>query len=232
MTNPDSNGPEPEGVVAPWVQHAGWPFEKECWTERTSRQFEDATGDACDALDSDRPLEPALPAELPRTQKLYVLASLLILFLWSMPDGIVTANQWAQIDAYMAENERAKRKPSLDEQRTAIQEILAVEPAHSISFILITTMLERILQETAASRKSTEERPMSPPKTPRGTLRRMTTRAQGRPGPTLHEERSSSALARIFADVMIRTTGGEKAKKDQERRKTEAVEMFIKPGSL
>ena len=58
---------------APWIQHPGWPFDEDSWSEKDTPPFLDALSEACNALDEDRALDTSLPQELPRTQRLYVL---------------------------------------------------------------------------------------------------------------------------------------------------------------
>ena len=223
---------EPRGASdyaekAPWEDHPAWPFEEECWNERTTSQWETALSDACNALDCDESLEHSLPPELPRMQRLYVLCSFLMLFLHSMPDGIVTEELWSIIDAYLADKEKHKRKPSVEEERTAIQEILSQSPSHSISFVLITTMLERLLQEITATRKA-DEPPTSPGKRPAGTLRRMT--GLGRVPAAAPPEQRVPAMARNFAGHIVRCSApsNEKVKALQEKRRYELVEVFLR----
>ena len=215
---------------APWIQHPGWPFDEESWYERDTPQFLDALSEACNALDEDRPLGASLPKELPRAQRLYVLSNLLISLLTNMPDGVITTELWAKVDGYMAEIEKSKRHPNAEEQRTAIQEILAFSPSHSISFVLIISMLDRILQEISGIGKAKDEPPSSPTmKKAGGTLRRMTG-AFGKSTETSHRERAVAAWARIFADALVRvsTSGGKKPSSAQERRKRELLEIFLR----
>ena len=220
---------EPPGS-APWVQHPGWPFDKESWSERETAESIHAMSAACNALDEDTSFDNSLPQELPKSQRLYVLANLLLLFLTSMPDGVVTTDLWNKIEPYLIEGEKSKRRPTTEEQRTAIQEILALSPSHSISFILITTMLDRILQEIASTSKPKNDPPSSPTmKKIGGTLGRMTG-AFGKSTDTSHRPQATAAWARIFGDALIRlpTSGGKKASSAQERRKRELLEIFLK----
>ncbi|KAK5125557.1 hypothetical protein LTR85_000668 [Meristemomyces frigidus] len=224
----DSAAAPTDPAPPPWVERPAWPFDEQCWTERTTSHWLDALGDACNALDCDEPLEASLPGDLPKMQRLYVLASLLVLFLRSMPDGVITEDLWPKIDAYLAESEKARYKPSVDDERTAIQEILSEAPSHNISFILITSMLERSAQEIAGSRKVEEELPLSPTRRTAGALKRMA--HLGRLPVAPMKEQSGTAMARVFADVVIRapTVSGEKARGVQERRRVEVMEEFLK----
>lgn len=247
---PTDQGTDVSGPMsAPWVEHPAWPFERDQGVEHEAEQFHDALGFACDALDEDRPIEESLPVELPTLQKLYVLASLLLLLLESMPDGVISAELWSKIDTYLSETEKAKPKISIDNQRTAIQEVLATEPRHSISMILITSMIERILQElgaTAHSRRVSGE--TEPPTSPggrksgaaRGTIRRMAALGKGPISSAKDRETDQereTAMGKVFAGPMIRTSdrgGGvsEKQRAAVERRKIRLIEVFLKKEDL
>lgn len=212
---------------APWDEHAAWPFAEECWTERTTTHWIEAMSDACNALDEDKPLERSLPEDLPRIQRLYVLSSLLILFLRSMPDGVVPAEIWPQIENYLIEKDKAKTKPPYDDQRMAVQEILSSSPSHSISFILVISMLERMILERAGSVRNKEELP-SGPKKAGGALKKIAT--FGRVPQAPHKEQAGPALAKVFADPLIRSAsvGGDKARSAQQKRKADMIELFLR----
>lgn len=227
ITAVDSADASPPENTAPWDQHPAWPFAEACWTERTTTHWTAAMSEACNALDEDQPLEPSLPADLPRIQRLYVLSSVLILFLRSMPDGVVPAEIWPQAENYLIEKEKAKSKPANDDQRTAIQEILSQSPSHSISFVLITSMLERMILERAGTGRDLEDLPTSPKKAA-GALKKIAT--FGRVPQAPHKEQAGPAMAKVFADPLIRAeaAGGDKARSAQQRRKADLVEIFLR----
>ncbi|CAK4033126.1 related to inositol polyphosphate 5-phosphatase ocrl-1 [Lecanosticta acicola] len=238
--------PEP---IPPWDAHPGWPFEKECWAEKDTSHWMDAMSEACNALDDDQALEPSLPDDLPRIQRLYVLCSFLLLFLKSIPDGVITTTLWLEVEKYLAENEKAKRKLSIDDQRTAIQEILSPSPSHSISFVLVMGMLERMITERASaappphpagstgghsrnlSADSTTSQPLSPTRRAGGTLKRIITGKTPSPPPGASKrEAACMALATIFADAVVKApdVSGDKAKTALGRKKVESLEVFLR----
>ena len=235
---------------APWMTHPAWPFDADVWTEKSTGQWTEALGRGADALDTDSPIEAALPEDMPRLQRLYVLANLLVLFLESMPDGIITASLWSKLDAYLAETEKLKRKPSGEEQKTSIQEILSAEPSHSIAFVLITSMLERVIIETTATTHTSSSgharTNSDPPLTPSSgkkpsALRRMTGSLAGGGGgggkvpaesPRERREKAASAMAGVLAKRVVRVgeegTGGKKSAAAVERRRVEVLEVFLR----
>ncbi|KAK3053900.1 hypothetical protein LTR09_005180 [Extremus antarcticus] len=225
MISSDSGSEDP-----PWMRHSGWPFDEGGWSEKGTELWDAALSDVCDALDSDQPLEASLPSEMPKMQRLYLLAHLLLTLLDNMPDGVVTEGLWTQIDNLLAANERSKHKATTEEQRTAIQEILSQSPAHSMSFILLTSMLERILQEVASSSGGRDEPPVSPSrKQAAGPLRRLTGSA-GKLPDTPHAELACEAWAHISGKALVRLPagGGKKNNAVQERRRAELTGLFLR----
>ncbi|KXT00345.1 hypothetical protein AC578_5875 [Pseudocercospora eumusae] len=216
---------------APWEEHAAWPFDEQAWSERKASHWDDALSLACNALDEDVAIENALPDDLPRIQRLYVLCDLLIILLRSMPDGVVTAELWAKIEAYLSDSEKLKRRPTNDEQRSAIQGVLSESAGHNISFTLITAMLERMIQELSGIGKSENQPPalpMSPGKRALGSLRRIAI-SKGKAAQTSQKEVIGKALARVFAAPLIRASpvSSEKTRSAQEKRKADVIEIFL-----
>ncbi|OQO03597.1 hypothetical protein B0A48_10262 [Cryoendolithus antarcticus] len=221
-SNEDSGKP-------PWVGHPSWPFEEACWTEKGTEQWNEALSDACDALDSDKPLEASMPGGLPKMQRLYVLAQLLLLFLEGIPEGVIPDEIWLEIEACLASTGRAKPEPNAEEQRMAISELLSQSPSHSISFVLITSMLDRLVQEiTKSDTKEPEAEPAATsPRRLAGPFRRMT--GTGKLPTLAPREQSAHALAKIFAPLVapVPTSGGDKARSTHERRRVELMELFL-----
>ncbi|KAM0719371.1 hypothetical protein Q7P37_005276 [Cladosporium fusiforme] len=214
----------------PWHEHPAWPFDEASWSEKGTEEWNDALSEVCNALDEDTPLEPSMPGTLPKLQRLHVLASFLLTFLDGLADGIITEAQWPEVDTYLAESERSKRKASVEEERTALQEVLSQSSSHSISFVLITSMLDRLVQEIYHSSRQKQEPPLSPSRMPM-PFRRMTGlgRAQA-PTASPEREQAAHALAKVFAPVVIKAAApaNERMRAQQEKRKIETLEVFLK----
>lgn len=210
-----------------WQEYAAWPFDEACWAEKGTEQWNEALSNICNALDEDVPLEPSMPDTLPKLQRLYVLASFLLMFLGGLTDGIVTEQQWPAIDSYLADVEKSKRKASVEEQRTALQEAISQSSGHSISFVLITSMLDRLVQEIHHPSRPTQEPPVSPTRLAM-PFRRMT--GLGRVPAAPEREQAAQALAKIFGPIVVQTgnSANEKARPQQERRKVEMLEVFLR----
>ena len=210
-----------------WQDHPAWPFDDTCWTERGTEQWDEALSEVCNALDEDLPLEASMPAERPKLQRLYVLASFLLIFLDGLTDGIVTEDQWPAIDSYLSDLERSKRKASLDEQRTALQEALYQSSGHSISFVLITSMLDRLVQDVRHSSTPKPEPPLSPTRMAM-PFRRIT--GLGRTPAAPEREQAAQALAKVFAPLVIRSSDSpsDRTRMQQDKKKIETLEIFLK----
>lgn len=223
--------------TAPWVSHPAWPFAEEVWMERDSDLWEDALSDALNALDTDKPLEQSLPPELPRVQRLYVLCSLLLIFLQAMPDGIIPEKRWQDLEPYLISMQKQNSPPPREEQRNSIQEILLEDPPHSISFVLVTSMLQHIESDLALSPsthvvpeavKSSSRRPGA------GTIRRMTGLGGGKKdAPAAPREQAVGAVAKVFAEAMVRIPENgvnEKPRVATEKRRKDLVGIFLDRG--
>ncbi|KAH9827868.1 inositol polyphosphate 5-phosphatase ocrl-1 [Teratosphaeria destructans] len=236
-------------VTPPWDRFPDWPFGSAAWLEKDTESFKEATASVLEALDSDAPLDPSslFPPETPRLQRLYIVSSLLILFLSSIPDGIINPPLWTHIESFLAENEKKKKKKGgcLDEDdRTAIQEILAREPARNISFILITGMVQRVISAVSEPQQhgydgdGAPAPPPSPGKRGGAFVGKWT--ALGRPSvpspahaPSMggiSEAERVVALGKLFADLLVRVEGsGGRSVGEKQRGKRGAwvVEGFL-----
>jgi phosphatidylinositol-bisphosphatase len=210
-----------------WQEYPAWPFDEAAWAEKGTEQWNDALSDVCNALDEDRPLESSMPDTLPKLQRLYVLSSFLLTFLSGLTDGIVTEDQWPAVESYLSDMEKSKRKASVEEERNALQEALSLSSPHSISFVLITSMLDRLIMEVHHSSRPKEEPPLSPTRMAM-PFRRMT--GLGRVPAAPEREQAAQALAKIFAPVLVKigNVTSDKTRTQQEKRKIELVEVFLR----
>ncbi|KAF2773549.1 inositol polyphosphate 5-phosphatase [Teratosphaeria nubilosa] len=255
-------------VTPPWDKFPDWPFGEAAWAEKDTEGFKEGMASVLEALDSDAQLDSSVfPPETPRLQRLYVVSSLLILFLRSMPDGVITPGLRTQIEAFIAETERQKKKQKKssscsssssscleEDEKTTVQEILAREPARSISFILITGMVQRVIggiltagrepRQHGSNHADDEEdlaqaRLVSPGKRRAtfgtfaalgGKQRAVSARAASMGA--FGEEERVVALGRLFAGVLVRFDGcGEKRQMGaiRERRVAQGVvEGFLR----
>ncbi|KAF2719602.1 inositol polyphosphate 5-phosphatase [Polychaeton citri CBS 116435] len=244
MTNAPASSqnstPESEVLKPPWHRFPAWPFDEQAWTaeqqdEESRLEWEFMLSEACEALDTERPLHEAFPLDIPRIRKLYILCALLLVFLQGIVDGIVTAEAWAHIEGYLITNvEKGKRNSqtlSEDAIKIAIQEILVQcsTSAHSVSFLLVINLLQRLQADilgasialSKSERQSQDEYATSSPTGPdskrrsgMGSFRRLTgfvsriaaSEAAARVLTEVQQgEKARGAVAKVFIDAIIRT---------------------------
>ena len=221
----------------PWERSAGWPFAHASWTFRDELQRTDVLADIAEALDTDSSFESALSPTLTHIDKLECLAEYLLLFLKAMHDGIVTPKLWNTLDENLRKQEKLKssQQATNEDLRTWAQEILSSSPSHSISFILVTSMLDRICSEIINTIQHSHPEVLSKPPSadflagiPVG-LRRKNLPKEGREAWRLGVIRG---VAGVLASTMVRSDeGGENVKeKDRqvvEERKVRFLELFM-----
>ncbi|KAK4980793.1 hypothetical protein LTR28_000965 [Elasticomyces elasticus] len=214
----------------PWERVAGWPFAEESWILSDTKERQSAVADVVEALDTDSSFDSTFSPGMTPVQRIEILAETLLLFLRYLPDGVVTEQLWSQLDTAHRENEKAKKHPTAEEEQTQIQEIMSQSACHSITFILITSMLDRIATEVTA----TAEASASPKKVtdllqsahPRATVRKKTLSQIPR---VAKKQIVSRALAAVMADCMIRAPvpSKERDKGAVEERKIRMIEVFL-----
>jgi hypothetical protein len=222
-----------DGEQAPWQHNAGWPFIKD------ARYFEDGTHDEAlanvfEALDCDSPFDAAFEADVPPMQRVEILAEVLLQFLRSLEDGVVTAELWKTLEEGLIARERSKQQLAPDDEKIWVLEILSSEPSHNTTFLLLISMLEHLAREvTNASRPD--------PKTPRSSVD-----IPGSPQVSVRRKTLSKIpevairqliyrnYATVFADAMFRGANTEKMKeKDKAARKEriiKVIELFLSDG--
>jgi hypothetical protein len=146
-------------------QEPGWPFEEETWVSSTDEG--EVTGEShadhflriIELLDNDKPLTEAFKAETPSIDRLEAVAEVLLVFLDSLADGIITIPLWERIEqtplAVFTQNSNSPVDMSKEEDdRAAVFDILSTAPNHNIAFIFLTTTLTKIIGELAPLTKA------------------------------------------------------------------------------
>lgn len=152
----------------PWLSEPygmKWPFTKETWTLQDQEKRAPLLAIAHEALDTNKPLNSIFPPEVPALQYVEILSEVLLAFLHSLSDGIVTTAVWQKLEQDMIAREKAKMPPrTWEEVQTWVLENLSYSPAHSVSFTFVTFMLGHIVNEVAPMRQ--QEPPGKPPSDP------------------------------------------------------------------
>ena len=210
----------------PW-DDLRWPFASQKTLEQANAKEHNK---ACirEALDTDRPFVELISPEVDCMQKLEAIASVLLDFLKSLQDGIVTKDFWTEIENGLVRREKAKKPFTGEEERTWILDVLSAEPIHSISFTLITFMLSRIANEIAPVRRTTEM-----PESSMEVSERSRTRIASQDSAQNRRQQVDMAFATIIADAIIRTPEEAKGRepKASELRRMRVIEVFLRSKS-
>ncbi|KAI1331991.1 type II inositol-1,4,5-trisphosphate 5-phosphatase [Xylariaceae sp. FL0255] len=122
----------------------GWPF-----SEQTSKDddYEALRASIVAALEDDRSILDTLTADVPALKRLEIVSDTLLLFVRSMTDGIVSAPLWAQIEQAVPQLGSAKSPTEIEDVKSRVFDILSSAPYHNISFVFLTTMLDKVASE-------------------------------------------------------------------------------------
>jgi phosphatidylinositol-bisphosphatase len=222
----------------PWEKVAGWPFVEQVWTNATDddddddnddKERDDRLGDIAEALDTDSSFDACLPA-LTHLEKVEAMAAFLVKFVNGMEGGIITCELWEQLDAGLQKQEKEKAKVSVEEQRTWAQEIISSKPSHSISFILMTSMMERIVVEVMTAIQHDHPAVLLKQPSEAGMVSTGAKKTASKDSREAWRLVLGRGLAVVFAKAMVRV--GRVPEKEKERtgleeRKIRFVELFL-----
>jgi hypothetical protein len=219
-----------EGDKAPWQHNAGWPFVKD------KRYFADSGHDEAtvpiyEALDCDTPFDQAFDPEMAPMQRLEILAEVLLQFLRSLQDGVITGGLWKQLEDGIQSREKARQQLAPDDEKMWVLEILSAAPHHNATFLLLTSMLQHIANQISEASKPDPKTPRSSvdlPASPQVSVRRKTL---SKVPEVAVRQLVVRNYATMFADAMVRGGGTDKLRdRDKAARKERmirVVELFL-----
>jgi hypothetical protein len=219
-----------EGEKAPWQHNAGWPFVKD------KRYFADSGHDEAtvpiyEALDCDTPFDQAFDPEMAPMQRLEILAEVLLQFLRSLQDGVITGGLWKQLEDGIQSREKARQQLAPDDEKMWVLEILSAAPHHNATFLLLTSMLQHIANQISEASKPDPKTPRSSvdlPASPQVSVRRKTL---SKVPEVAVRQLVVRNYATMFADAMVRGGGTDKLRdRDKAARKERmirVVELFL-----
>ncbi|KAI6372886.1 hypothetical protein MCOR25_003623 [Pyricularia grisea] len=107
-----------------------------------------------DHLDQDKAVAEAFEPEVDSMKRLEVVAEVLLIFLQSLTDGIVTISLWAQLEqasipslTSSGNTATTAAKQMQEEDKATVLDVLAAAPNHNISFVFLTTTLAKVIAE-------------------------------------------------------------------------------------
>lgn len=220
---------------SPWTVNAGWPFDPESWTLEKGEERDDLLDQVREAIDTDKKLDAAPPSSEPPLYRLEALCEVLMDFLDTLEDGVITVDLWARVENCLPNHDKARQYPTNEEEHNRVMEALALSSgSHHVSFIFLTSMLRRIIIEVANAADSSgqdevESKDKSIPSPPKASrLRRNILSKIPR---VARRQLMSKSYADIFADIIVKAPkpAREKALKVKRSKKQHFLELFITP---
>ncbi|KAH8882321.1 endonuclease/Exonuclease/phosphatase [Thozetella sp. PMI_491] len=224
----------------------GWPFEESSWKFTDKARRRSLLIGLIAALDEDKAIADAFLPEITAIERLESVAEVLLLFLRSLTDGIVTMPIWARIEqaslpsiAQPASVPRPATDPVSEDDKAAVLDILGSAPNHNISFVFLTAALTKIIAELSPlSQASLDVLKSGPTGLGLGALGRRSISFR-RSGTTPAAEAAAIALekrqarerriAEIFGKIVCRAPAPEKEKdkKALEDRQKALLQLFL-----
>jgi hypothetical protein len=220
----------------------GWPFAASSWkyTDKETRRSHNIK--IIDILDNGNSIMDAFAPETSSIERLEAVSEVLLLFLESLTDGIITIPLWARIEqiplnALGQGNPAAKLSPDLaaEDDKAAIFDILTSAPSHNISFVFLTATIAKIVSELAPFSRSDLEvlRTSSQALGRRSlTFRRSGATAAAMEAAAALERRTAKErrFAEIFGKIVCRAVvpGRDKERRSLEDRQRAVIELFLK----
>ncbi|KAH8909242.1 endonuclease/Exonuclease/phosphatase [Coniochaeta sp. PMI_546] len=224
---------------------AGWPFDETTWSHRDVEVRRQLLTTVLDALDGDKPISAALPAETPSLERLEVVCEVLLLFLEGLTDGIISMPLWARIEeaplVILGQAKVPVPKPPaeglLEDDKAAVLEVLSTAPNHNICFVFLMTTLAKIISELAPLSKAAVEALRAPVSTALLGRRSLSFRRNVATPPAeaiaamQKRQAKERRFAEIFARVVCRTSfpARDKERKTLEDRQQAVLSLFLKP---
>jgi len=218
-----------EDERTPWQDNAGWPFVKN-WSNQEERENELA--EIYDALDCDSPFSDAFYPETRSKERVEMLAEVLVTFLASLTDGVITPTLFKKLQEALVQHERSKLPSAFDDddEKMAILEVLATAPNHNATFLLILSFLQNItnqIVEASKLRPDSKRASVEMPSSPQAKVRRRTLSK-------VPEVAIRQLIVRnysiIFADCLLSCDNGgrEREKASRKEMMVGILELFLK----
>ncbi|KAI1642891.1 DNase I-like protein [Daldinia loculata] len=125
----------------------GWPFDGGAWQASHAEDHDELRAAIVEALEEDRSVLDTIRADVPTLKRLEIVSEVLLLFLRSMLDGIITAPLWAKIEQALPNIGSGKTPADVEAAKTGILDILSTAPYYNISFVFLMSMLTRVAND-------------------------------------------------------------------------------------
>ncbi|KAK4168999.1 putative inositol-1,4,5-trisphosphate 5-phosphatase 3 [Cladorrhinum sp. PSN259] len=225
----------------------GWPFDEAAWQVTDEETRNSRVTSLIDALDQGQEILESFSPETPSAERFETVAEVLVLFLRSLADGVVTTASWKTIEGMgipaLVQGVTASESTNEADKGT-ILDVLQESPYHQLSFLFITTSLGRTVSELAPVTKKDLEAIKNEQSANAGSgggfgafrksigFRRGTADAAAAKAViALNKRRAKERkYAEVFGTVICRGPNVEKEKdrKVMEERQRTLVELFIR----
>jgi phosphatidylinositol-bisphosphatase len=221
-----------EGERAPFKDNAGWPFVK---THRTlnesSETYDEEVAELYDALDCDTPFARAFEPETRSKERVEMLAEVLLTFLSSLTDGVITKSLWEKLEEGLITRERSRQYIAPDDEKMWALEILASAPSHNASFLLLLSFLQNVANQITEASKPRPETPRSSVDLPASPEVKVRRRTLSKVPEVAIRQLIIRNYAVIFSDAMFKykeeVKMKEKDKAVRKERMVRVVELFL-----
>jgi phosphatidylinositol-bisphosphatase len=220
-----------DGERAPWTENAGWPFVRARITAGAEHQDELAA--IYDALDCDTSFAEAFEHETRSKERVETLAEVLLTFLSSLTDGVITKSLWEKLDEALTTREKSKFPLDPDDDKMIILEILATAPNHNATFLLILSFLQNIANQITEVSKPSKENKRASVEMPASPQTKVRRRTLSKVPEVAVRQLIVRNFAVVFADVLVRWKEGvrEKEKAVRKERMVGVLELFLGDGN-
>jgi inositol polyphosphate 5-phosphatase INPP5B/F len=212
------------------VNTNGWPFEEGSWIVSDNSIREERKSRLLDALDNDKNLVESFSPEIGAVEKLEVVAEVLLLFLGSIEDGIITTQLWDNLEQDMVNRKQAL---SPEDERTWILDVLSSAPNHNISFVFLTSMLSKVAAELAPLPRPGSTHGSGSTRSSMDHGRSLSFKGRSSPivqGPMISRRKAvARRWSEIFAAVIFKISPitRERDRRVAEDRKRQILEVFL-----
>ncbi|KAI0884208.1 DNase I-like protein [Annulohypoxylon maeteangense] len=216
----------------------GWPFDKDSWQTTNDEDHEILRASMIGALEVDDPVLESIGVDVPIIKRLEIVSEVLLLFLRSMPDGIITTPLWAKIEQSLPNIGSGKTPAEAEEARSTILDILATAPYYNISFVFLMSMLTRVANELVSLSKEALEALNNRRTSSPGTLAKRSLSFRRSAGGAVAADQAAilrrlaweRKTAEIFGVAICRapTSTNAKEKKATEDKMRGVVEVFLR----
>lgn len=224
----EMTGHESDKENAPWQHNAAWPFVA---SERDADD-EEILADVFNAVDCDEPFEQTFPGGMRPRLKLEYLAGALLLFLRSLQDGVITKSLWEKLEEGIATREKSKQQLDRDDEKIWALEILASQPNHNATFLLLISMLQNLTNQIAEASKPDPTAPRASTELPASPTVSVRRRTLSRVPNIALRQLIHRNYASVLADVMFKGPNTEKLREKEKgvrkERMTRLVELFLR----